>query len=107
MRCLFVDTAGWVACADEADPVHSGAVAARDQWLENGGLLITTDYIVDETLTFCGCDWASAPPKPGGLKLKQAQDCVGSSSDRSAPMLRVPFFFVIATRISLSPTAQA
>jgi uncharacterized protein len=51
MRALFVDTAGWVACADEADPVHAGAVADRDRWLENGGLLITTDYIVDETLT--------------------------------------------------------
>jgi len=51
MRGLFVDTAGWVACADAADSAHAGAVAARDQWLEGGGLLITTDYIVDETLT--------------------------------------------------------
>ena len=51
MRALFVDTAGWVACADEADPGHEGAVAARDRWLEEGGLLITTDYIIDETLT--------------------------------------------------------
>lgn len=51
MKRLFVDTAGWVACADEADPAHSSTVSARDQWLEKGGLLITTDYIVDETLT--------------------------------------------------------
>ena len=51
MRGLFVDTAGWMACADEADPAHSKAVIARDQWLEKSGLLVTTDYVVDETLT--------------------------------------------------------
>ena len=51
MKAMFVDTAGWVACADEADPAHHESVAARDAWLENGGLFFTTDYIVDETLT--------------------------------------------------------
>ena len=51
MKALFVDTAGWLACADEADPFHNRAVAARDGWLESRGLLLTTDYIADETLT--------------------------------------------------------
>jgi predicted nucleic acid-binding protein len=51
MKGLFVDTAGWVACADAADPAHAKAVAIRDGWLEQAGLLVTTDYIVDETLT--------------------------------------------------------
>jgi uncharacterized protein len=51
MKSLFVDTAGWVACADEADPTHRPAVAARDDWLEGGGLFVTTDYVADETLT--------------------------------------------------------
>lgn len=51
MKGLFVDTAGWVACADQADAAHSSTVSARDQWLEKAGLLITTDYVVDETLT--------------------------------------------------------
>ena len=51
MRRIFVDTAGWVACADEADPAHQASVAGRDGWLESGGLLLTTDYIADETLT--------------------------------------------------------
>jgi predicted nucleic acid-binding protein len=51
MKGLFVDTAGWMSCADENDPAHGRAMAARDQWLEQGGLLVTTDYIVDETLT--------------------------------------------------------
>jgi predicted nucleic acid-binding protein len=48
---LFVDTAGWMACADAADPDHQTACAARDDWLEHSGLLITSDYVIDETLT--------------------------------------------------------
>src|SRR5450756_947882 len=44
MKALFVDTAGWVACADGADPAHD---AAR----EAGQTLVTTDCVVDETLT--------------------------------------------------------
>jgi predicted nucleic acid-binding protein len=51
MKALFVDTAGWMACADASDPAHSGAISVRDSWLESGGVLITTDYIVDETLS--------------------------------------------------------
>lgn len=51
MRLLFVDTAGWMACADGSDPAHGKAVAVRDSWLEGGGLFVTSDYVVDETLT--------------------------------------------------------
>ncbi len=51
MNALFVDTAGWVACGDAADPAHRQASAARDHWLEQNGLLVTTDYVADETLT--------------------------------------------------------
>ena len=51
MKRLFVDTGGWYACADEADTVHALARTARDEWLESGGLLVTTDYVLDETLT--------------------------------------------------------
>ena len=51
MKGLFVDTAGWVACTDSADPAHNQAAAARDTWLQEGGVLITTDYVADETLT--------------------------------------------------------
>jgi predicted nucleic acid-binding protein len=48
---LFVDTAGWMACADGADPAHARACRARDAALEKGRLLVTTDYVVDEALT--------------------------------------------------------
>lgn len=51
MKYLFVDSAGWMACADAADPAHRAACAARDRWLEREGLLLTTDYVIDETLS--------------------------------------------------------
>lgn len=51
MKFLFVDTAGWMACADAADPDHAAARSARDHWLDREGLLLTSDYIIDETLT--------------------------------------------------------
>lgn len=50
MRELFVDTAGWMAMADAADPHHSHCISARDEWLSRGSL-VSTDYILDETLT--------------------------------------------------------
>ena len=40
-----------MACADEADPFHRESVKSRDEWLGGGGKLLTSDYVVDETLT--------------------------------------------------------
>ena len=51
MRQMFVDTAAWVAAADSRDTAGSAVRDARDQWLSSGGMLTTTDYVIDETLT--------------------------------------------------------
>lgn len=51
MKGLFVDTAGWMALADAADPARESARSARDEWLSGGGRLVSTDYVFDETLT--------------------------------------------------------
>src|SRR5262245_17342498 len=51
MTAMLVDTGGWMACADRADPACQACCAARDAALEAGQTLITTDFIVDETLT--------------------------------------------------------
>lgn len=51
MKQLFIDTAGWMAMADEADPLHKQSVRFRDQSLEQGVILVTSNYILDETLT--------------------------------------------------------
>ena len=40
-----------MACADSADPTHARCCAARDAALEAGQRLVTTDFVVDETLT--------------------------------------------------------
>lgn len=51
MNAVFVDTGGWMACSDRADPAHAPCRAARDGALEAGQTLITTDFVIDETLT--------------------------------------------------------
>jgi predicted nucleic acid-binding protein len=51
MNAVFVDTGGWMACADRADPTHVACTAVRDATLEAGRILVTTDFVVDETLT--------------------------------------------------------
>jgi predicted nucleic acid-binding protein len=51
MKFLFADTAGWMAAADAADSKHRATISTRDKWFEEGGHLITTDYVIDETLT--------------------------------------------------------
>ena len=51
MTGLFVDTAGWIACADRSDPAYDGCRAARDWAMRSGQMLVTTDFVVDETLT--------------------------------------------------------
>jgi uncharacterized protein len=40
-----------MACADRNDPAHLACMAARDATLEAGRVLITTDFVIDETLT--------------------------------------------------------
>ncbi len=37
--------------ADSNDPYHLKGISLRDKWLGKGGIFVTTDYIVDETLT--------------------------------------------------------
>jgi predicted nucleic acid-binding protein len=51
MKAVFVDTAGWMALAYAADPLHAQSRAARDSVLEAGQPLVTTDFVADETLT--------------------------------------------------------
>lgn len=47
---LFVDTSGWLSMADLGDPMHASMRRERDSCLRGGGVLITTDYVFNETL---------------------------------------------------------
>jgi predicted nucleic acid-binding protein len=51
MKAVFVDTSGWMMLADGSDPAHRKAVVARDDWLLGGGVFVSTDFVLDETLT--------------------------------------------------------
>jgi uncharacterized protein len=51
VNAVFVDTSGWTACADGADPAHDRCREVRDAALKAGRILVTTDFVVDETLT--------------------------------------------------------
>lgn len=51
MKRLFVDTAGWMMLADASDPGHEAARLARDAWLKDGGVFVSSDFVLDETLT--------------------------------------------------------
>ena len=47
---LFVDTWGWLSLADARDPAHRRVVQVRRSHAGRGSL-VTTDYILDETIT--------------------------------------------------------
>jgi uncharacterized protein len=51
VKALFVDTAAWMAMADANDPHHAACTAARDHWMAESGILLTSNYVIDETLT--------------------------------------------------------
>ncbi len=51
LREVFVDTSAWYAVAVPADRCHPRAAALFRELLEQRATLITSDYVLDETLT--------------------------------------------------------
>jgi predicted nucleic acid-binding protein len=104
---VFVDTGGWMACADRSDPAHVACTAARDATLEAGRLLITTDFVVDETLTLIrfrlGLAAASAwwQQIDGSARLRWSVSRATVSNERGTS------FSNTGTRTCRSRTAQA
>ncbi len=51
MSPIFIDTWAWVALGDARDSGHQAAIAA-DDWIHDQGLvMVTSDFILDETIT--------------------------------------------------------
>jgi len=48
---VFVDTGAWIATAVKADRLHRPAAAALRQLIRERSLLVTTEYVLSETLT--------------------------------------------------------
>ena len=51
MAPVFVDTWGWLTLADPREPAHAAVVALRQEHAARRIAWITTDYILDETIT--------------------------------------------------------
>jgi predicted nucleic acid-binding protein len=81
MKALFVDTAGWMAMADARDPRNAASRQTRDEHLRNGFLLVSTDYVLDETLTLirlrlgmeAAARWWSQVEGSGKLRWEQIE----------------------------------
>ena len=60
-QLLFIDTWGWVTLVDALEPAHREAEQMRQQYLGRGQL-VTTDYVLDETITrlFGRCPYQAA-----------------------------------------------
>jgi predicted nucleic acid-binding protein len=61
-----VDTSGWYALIDRNDAGHAQSRVAVDRLLAKGRILVTTDYIVDESATLTK---ARAGPHAAGRLL--------------------------------------
>ncbi|MSP96193.1 MAG: hypothetical protein EXR29_03000 [Betaproteobacteria bacterium] len=107
MKGLFIDTAGWMACADAGDPAHLGACAARDTAREQGLLLVTTDYVLDEMLTLIRMRIGLPAAKSWWQQIQGSSrvrlEWVGMERADNARKA----FFRFRHKITPSPTAQA
>ncbi len=68
MQGIFVDTGGWYATIVRKDHDHD---AARQFLADNDAPLLTSDYVMDETVTLLqsrvGHNYAAADPTRGGV----------------------------------------
>lgn len=49
---LFVDSWGWIVLANHSDPHHQRVKACYLESIEKGPSIVTTDFILDEVITF-------------------------------------------------------
>ncbi|MFW5971887.1 MAG: type II toxin-antitoxin system VapC family toxin [Bacillota bacterium] len=49
---VFVDTGAWIACMDKGDVYHNSAVSYLNEIRKKNIPLITSNYVIDETLTW-------------------------------------------------------
>lgn len=54
---IFVDSGAWIALSNRRDPYHEEAVAIYTTLKQQRERLLTTDYVIDETVTRLRYDW--------------------------------------------------
>jgi predicted nucleic acid-binding protein len=55
---IFVDSGAWIALLNQKDPHHDDAVAIYNDLVQQNAQLLTTDYVIDETVTRLRYDWS-------------------------------------------------
>ena len=54
---IFVDSGAWIALSNRRDPYHEKAVVIYTTLKQQKERLLTTDYVIDETVTRLRYDW--------------------------------------------------
>ena len=54
---IFVDSDAWIALSNRRDPYHEEAVVIYTTLKQQKERLLTTDYVIDETVTRLRYDW--------------------------------------------------
>jgi predicted nucleic acid-binding protein len=70
---LFIDTWGWLALANDQDPAYEKVAPLQQQYLQGGQAWVTTDYVLDETITrlFAARPFAQAEAFCSGILAAQ------------------------------------
>lgn len=82
-----------MACADRNDPAHVSCVSARDAKLRDGAVLVTTDYILDETLTLLRLRLGLAAARTWWERVSQSPRAVFREIDADLRALAMDWFF--------------
>ena len=72
-RKVFVDTGGWYAVASEDDRYHEVGTLYYLDLLDEGAYLLTSDYILDESLTRLRYDFGHALALTFWQRMDRAQ----------------------------------
>jgi len=74
---VFVDTGAWIALSDKSDVHHLDAVAIYTRLKQRRERFLTTDYVIDETVTRLRYD-AGHPIAVQFLELLEQSESAGS-----------------------------
>ena len=88
MRAVFVDTSAFVALIDRADRNHSAAKRCLRRLAHIRRPLVTSTYVIDETLTLIRMDLGHSTAVAFGNRLRETRWCqvieVGEATHASA-----------------------
>lgn len=73
-RKVFIETSGWFAVASEEDRQHIATVRYYRDLTDSGAALMTSDYVLDETLTRLRYDFGLTVSLIFWQRISQAQE---------------------------------